>query len=400
MHMSNLNEAPRFTHNTVSPIPELIGSIDVKPEPIPGITDEKIYAQASGDIPGPITWDNMVADYGFGIPADDLSLAQLRERFDYWYYATYPNKDGDDGICEPERFVEAIWEKKRQIPNLAEYADFLHSQDLLNPDEAERARLVMRIEALPEGDRYKRIDSMDEDERYYFDSIYAKLHYFINFHPDIAVANEELRRLAEKYTAKSLKAKEDHKYADAAWVMLMEARGLNEEEIKRTLTNRNLASRDSNSERHRMLGADPELAEKMAANAGGSILRPWQNPTALMDRALSGSLTTQLAVRKFLGIDNTYSLLTYQARLDRRFQGSPEAYRFAGSGLVGDYSNEPKSMFEEEIFSPEESSHFKALASLAVCEPTLKNYTMHLVRDEMMYRYLNWIELDQASQLD
>jgi hypothetical protein len=133
----------------------------------------------------------------------------------------------------------------------------------------------------------------------------------------------------------------------------------------------------------------------MAENAGGPIFHHFQNPTYLMESALRGNLNTQFAVRKFVGADSLYELLTYQARLDRRYQGNPNLmYRFAGVGLLGTYGEVQNSTFDDQIFTPEESARFKALAHFAVHELALQPYLIHYAKDELMQRYAHWVETE------
>lgn len=382
----------------------------IRPLEIPVITDDALYELASGDTQSAVTWDNLI-DFGYGLEQTEWTLAHWYNRFGHVY-----RRGGGNPIEEPGAFVEAFLVSQREIPTVVEYAEILRDRGLLSPEEARQAQMVSVLEDLDFTDRFDAVEAMSEDDRWRYDLTRYKIEYLINLQPDSLPDDADARKLAETYALKRMAAAKDWrnpKPAEQANQLLLEALGLSAEEIKKFLNNPKGAQIDDPA-RYRAHGVDAKLSQLMAEGAGGPVLQPWQNPTNLMQKALSGNLNTLLAIRKFFGIGNMYELLIYQARVDHLYQraDSPHSVAlaaFSNARAHGDQAlakaiaarseqaNEkaPDSVFQESIFSPEESARFETLSAFAVHEPALKGLVI-FGTDEIRGRYIDWVKSQTA----
>jgi len=385
----------------------------VEPTAIPVIGDDEIMHQAetTGD------WDGLER-YEYATEAS-ISMTGLVRRFEEVYFR---NRPSDERMGAPGRFIEAIWESRRQIPSIGEYASFLGTRGLLNTEEVRTAAIVAELEYTPnvrfdgiridDAKRDRVLGTMNEDERYTFDRTHRKLEYFANLAPgrlDDASADAATAKLADKYASKALQGNTDEKARLAAYELLLEARGVSAEDIKLM---KSAQTRDRAFE-YRLLGIDAPFAQHMADNPDKGLFRDAQHVSRNIANMLRGNLSTQLAARHFMGVPALYELLGYQARADVVFEreqnmGKMQMAVYNAALARGDEveiermqqqaedanadADGPDSVFELPIYDQSERERFEALAAFAIHEPALRPAIAYLTNNAMIGVYRRMIE--------
>lgn len=375
------------------PIELAAQSTFVNADPIPGYTDDELMhdAEKSGQ------WDRL-AYYGYAT-AEMITMSALRHRFEDQRLVGRPS---DERMFVVEKFVEAIWDSKREIPTVSEYASELHKAGLLNTEEASLAGNVQHAKDL------------DEDEAWSRARLRNKLEFYLNAQP-AAVEGQDIKQLADEYAFKLSKAKENPRHADAARKMLLEARGLSSDEIEEAMQSR---GRSAYIE-WRSAGVPAALAQQMAENPRDTLFGS-VSVDGTMRRVLHGDLDTQLAVRKYLGVENFYAFLEYQARADavarsERLSGQIAASAFSNALARGDdqtvrimqemaakrnaqQDQGPNSVFELPIYSAEERSHFESMAIRVAHEPVLRKHLAYFTENALQGEYQSWIARSEAAE--
>lgn len=378
---------------SADPIELALRSAFVNADPIPGYTDEELLhnAEETG------RWDRLEY-YGYATE-ETIAMSALRHRFEDKRLVGRPS---DERIFVVEKFVEAIWDSKREIPTLSEYASELHKAGLLNTEEASLAGNVQHAKGL------------DEDEAWSRARLRNKLEFYINARPE-AVEGQDLKRLADEYAFRLSTAKDNPKQADAARKMLLEVSGLSPDEIEEAMK----PGGRSAYMQWRSRGVPATLAQQMAENPRDTIFGS-VSVDSTMRRVLHGDLNVQLAVRNYLGLENFYALMEYQARADaiarsERLSDKITASAFSSALARGDdqtvrimqemavkrnaqQDQGPSNVFELPIYSPEERSHFESVAIRVAHEPILRKHLAYFTENALQGVYQSWIGRTEAAE--
>lgn len=365
----------------------------VNADPIPGYTDEELMhdAEKTGE------WDRLEY-YGYATE-ETIAMSALRHRFED---RRLVGKPSDERIFIVEKFVEAIWDSKREIPTVGEYAAQLHAAGLLSTEEVARAGDVHHKEGL------------DEDEAWSRARLRNKLEFYIDAQPE-AVEGQDVKLLADEYAFKLSKAQDNPKQAAAARKMLLEARGLSAEEVEDAMNPRGR----SEYIKWRSAGVPAALAQQMAENPRDTLFGS-VSVDSTMRRVLQGDLSAQLAVRNYLGLENFYAFMEYQARADaiarsERLSGQIAASAFSSALARGDdqtvrimqemaakrnaqQDQGPNNVFELPIYSPEERSHFESVAIRVAHEPVLRRHLAYFTESALQGVYQSWIGRTEAAE--
>lgn len=371
-----------------TPIELVAEAAHVEPTAIPVYTDEELLKRAEemND------WDSLER-YGYGTE-ETITMRALRRRFCDKYLQ---GKDCGEAMFVVDKFVAAMWDAKRSIPTVSEYAANLGDKGLLNAEDLTRAKALDSRSA-------------NEDEAWERKRLVSKMYFYANADP-AATEGRDLKKLASEYVFKQ------GSNATAAKKMLLEVRGLSEDEIREAqspaLTSKYLE--------WRALGVPTELAQHMAENPCDALTGNYADTVdGTMRGALCSGLETQIAVRQYFGMGNFYAFLEYQSRANHvaridSINNAIAAAAFNGALARGDEStiqsmqqgaekrsqveaDEPKNVFELPIYSPEEKEHFEALAIRAAHEPVLRKHMAYFTENAIQSAYLQWISRTESAQ--
>lgn len=397
--MANNYELPTLENFGLEPV-ELIGDpgkFTVVHEAI-GESDDELRTRAEADN----RWD-LYETHEIDVPT--VSLPALSRRFNDVDRLAYSSTD--DTIERPGRFIEAILHAQRELPTLEEFTAGLAKHGLVESSSAQYLELLDKYGNLHDDTdlwRERRIEP-NEDDAFAAEDLGLRLRFFINTVGQALPADADVRTLSQKYAYHTRKQRDSDGHMIKSKSLLMQARGLNDDEISEVAhaMKKGRSLDESGLSRYRFYGLEPDLAEQVASAPTGSFLGRQPGVRDRMEEALTGPLGQQLAVRQFFGAQNAFDLLDSQhqaidwvVRNEVNYSQRSIVGGLADSLLVNkaqiDHFVTGKDSLFNRLGPVSAGDRFKSLAFYALHEPSLRPLMEREVADEAKAYYRSYVD--------